>query len=332
MNRLKAPLIALTALLLTGTAAAEERITAVHAFSPTLIYTQSFLQFVDKVNARGEGVIRIDVRGGPEAIGLSEQPEAVRDGVVDMAYTAASFYAGALPERDAMIASNANAAHARASGGLDLMAQIHQQKLGVHYLGWFDSGVGYNLYMVNEPKLDADGNLDVSGVRLRSNPVYDAFFTDFLGARIISIATPEVYSALERNVVDATGWTQVGLKNLGWNEFLNYRIEPSFYSTDMGVIINLDTWERLSAEARGILQEVAIEHEVSSSEAFRALIGDQMAELEAAGMQVVQLEGEAAQRYVDGAQAASWNRMRTQMQNHPMGLTHYDALLDLFNR
>ncbi|MBU0595960.1 hypothetical protein KJ567_04670, partial [Candidatus Bipolaricaulota bacterium] len=34
-------------------------------------------------------------------------------------------------------------------------------------------------------------------------------------------------------VVDATGWTQIGLIDLKWNEFLNYRVEPNFFSTDL---------------------------------------------------------------------------------------------------
>lgn len=73
---------------------AEERISAVHAFPATLIYTKSFLSFVDKVNEAGKGVIQIDVRGGPEAIGMFQQPDAVRDGIVDMVYTPGSFYGG----------------------------------------------------------------------------------------------------------------------------------------------------------------------------------------------------------------------------------------------
>ena len=96
------------AAMASSQAMAMDQITAVHAFPPSLIYTQSFLEFVDKVNERGEGVVQINVRGGPEVIGLSEQPDAVRNGVVDMAYTAASFYAGTVPERDAMVASNTN--------------------------------------------------------------------------------------------------------------------------------------------------------------------------------------------------------------------------------
>lgn len=318
--------------LMAGPAMAVETVTAVHAFSPNLIYTQSFLDFVKKVNERGKDVVQIQVRGGPEVIGLPQQPDAVRNGVVDMAYTAASFYGGAVPERDVMVASNANAPYARANGGIDLMNQIHQEKMGVYYLGWFDSGVKYNLYSVNPPKLDANGNLTVDGMRLRSNPVYDAFFKDVLGAQPISLPTPEVYSALERGVVNATGWTQIGLNDLKWNRFLKYRVNPAFFSTDMGVIINLDRWNKLSEPAKKILQEVAIEHERESAERFASLASEQLAALDANGMQVVNLEGEAAKKFSEGAREATWNRMRTQMEKQPMGLKYYDVLIEKFNK
>lgn len=312
-------------------AMAIDQITAVHAFPPSLIYTQSFLEFVDKVNERGEGVVQINVRGGPEVIGLSEQPDAVRNGVVDMAYTAASFYAGTVPERDALVASNTNAIYARENGGIDLLNEIHQEKMGTYYLGWFDSGVSYNLYTIDEPKMDAEGNLSISGLRLRSNPVYDAFFQDYLGAQPISLPTTDVYAALERGVVNATGWTQIGLKDLNWDRFLNYRVDPAFFSTDMGVIVNLNKWNQLSEESQQILQEVAIEHERESAEKLEERSLEQQAQLEADGMQVITLEGEASQRYADAAREATWERMRRQMERHPMGLEHYDALLEKFN-
>lgn len=310
---------------------AEDTITAVHAFNTSLIYTQSFLKFVDMVNERGEGVINIDVLGGPETIGLTEQPDAVRNGVVDMAYTAASFYGGTIAERDVLVASNSNAIYARENGGMDLMNQIHQEKMGVYYLGWFDSGLGYNLYTVDEPTIGSDGKLSVEGLRLRSNPVYDAFFDDYLGAQPISLPTTDVYSALERNVVNATGWTEIGLADLNWDRFLNYRIEPSFFSTDMGVIINLDSWNELSDESQTILQEVAIEHERNSALELAELAKVQKEEMIANGMNIVELEGDVREEYSQAAREATWNRMRGMMQRHPNGLTNYDVLVEKFN-
>ncbi|ETW12483.1 TRAP dicarboxylate transporter subunit DctP [Roseivivax marinus] len=315
---------------LASAAQAQETLTAVHAFPETLIYTQSFLEFVDKVNERGEGVVQIEVRGGPEAMGMFQQPEAVRNGVVDMVYTPGSFYAGTVPEKDALVASNLTAIETRENGGIELIDQIHQEKMGVKYLGWFDSGVCYNLWTRNEPELDEDGNLDVSGLRLRGNAVYNAFFTEYLGAQVIDLPTTDVYSALERGVVDATGWTQIGLIDLKWNDFLNYRIEPCFFSTDLGVIVNLDTWEGLSEEAQTILQEVAIEHEASSVEAMRAKRDEDFAALDEQGMEVVELEGEAAAEYLAAARERTWGRMQRLMEEAPQGAGNYDALIEHF--
>ena len=309
---------------------AQETITAVHAFPESLIYTQSFLEFVEKVNVAGDGVIQIEVRGGPEAIGMFQQPDAVRSGVVDMVYTPGSFYAGALPEKDALVTSNRVASEVRENGGIALIDEIHQEKMGVKYLGWFDSGVCYNLWTREAPTLDAGGNLDVSGLKLRGNAVYNAFFTDYLGAQVIDLPTTEVYAALERGVVDATGWTQIGLIDLKWNEFLNYRIEPCFFSTDLGVIVNLEKWNSLSEDARTILQDVAIAQEAESAAKLGALRDSDFAALETAGMEVVTLEGDAAEAYLAAAVSSTWDRMKTLMAESPQGAGNYDRLLELF--
>jgi TRAP-type C4-dicarboxylate transport system substrate-binding protein len=319
-----------SAALIAGMAQAEDRISAVHAFPETLIYTQSFLSFVDKVNAAGAGVIQIDVRGGPEAIGMFQQPDAVRDGIVDMVYTPGSFYGGALPEKDAMVASNLTAVDTRMNGGTELIDQIHQEKMGLKYLGWFDSGVCYNLWTRNEPTFDAEGNLEVEGLKLRGNAVYNAFFTNYLGAQVIDLPTGEVYSALQRGVVDATGWTQIGLIDLKWNEFLNYRIEPCFFSTDLGVIVNLEKWNSLSDQAKQVLQDVAIQHEKDSVEALRGKRDEDFAALDAAGMKVVTLEGEAKANYLAAAREKTWERMRAVMSGQPGGTDNYDRLIELF--
>lgn len=317
-------------MMIGAVAQAEETITAVHAFPETLIYTQSFLSFVDKVNEAGEGVIQIEVRGGPEAIGMFQQPDAVRDGIVDMVYTPGSFYGGTIPEKDALVASNLTAIETRQNGGIALIDEIHREKMGVMYLGWFDSGVCYNLWTRDAPTFDADGNLEVEGLKLRGNAVYNAFFTNYLGAQVIDLPTGEVYAALQRGVVDATGWTQIGLIDLKWNEFLNYRIEPCFFSTDLGVIVNLDRWNALSEEAQTILQDVAIQHEIDSVNALRTKRDEDFAALEAQGMDVVELEGEARSAYLLAAREKNWERMEGLMAEHPAGTANYDRLIELF--
>ncbi|HSP32039.1 MAG TPA: hypothetical protein VLO13_08560 [Halomonas sp.] len=48
-------------------------------------------------------------------------------------------------------------------------------------------------------------------------------------------------------------------------------------------------------------------------------------------MEVITLEGDAAQRFSDAARDATWARMSRQMERHPMGLEHNDTLIEKFN-
>src|SRR3954463_4782943 len=87
-------------------ALAVDTISATHVFPASQIYSRSFLEFVKKANDAGKGEFTIQVRGGPEAIGMMEQPGAVRSGVVDMVYPPCAFSAAVVPECDAVSASS----------------------------------------------------------------------------------------------------------------------------------------------------------------------------------------------------------------------------------
>lgn len=287
---------------------AEDRLSAVHAFPEFLVYTKTFLAMVEDINERGKGIVQIDVRGGPEAIGMFQQPAAVRDGVVDIVHTPGSFYGANVPEIDAMVASRVTPMEARANGGAALMDQAHQDRFNVKHMMWIDGGIQFHIYMNSEPKFREDGVLDLTGVKLRDNPIYNAFFQK-LNATTASMPATEVYGALEKGVVDAAAWTEIGIPQLKWDEFLKYRVDPTFYNTDIGVIINLDAWNSLSEESQNLLSEVMIEWEEKSYTDRQNDIQTDAKVLADGGMQFVSHSEEGGQMYRQMAEDAAWARM-----------------------
>jgi TRAP-type C4-dicarboxylate transport system substrate-binding protein len=317
MNKTLRRLAAAAVLAAVGVATpalAQDRLSAVHAFPASWVYSKSFLEFVQKVNAAGKGVIEIQVRGGPEAIGMFEQPAAVRNGVVDMVYTPCAFYAGNVPECDAVSASTIDGPTARKNGATAELNDAHVRRMGVYYLGWVDSGIRFHIWFKNEPKIDANGNLSLTGVKLRGNPIYNAFFTNYLKAQVINLPSTEIYTALERGTVDASGWTEIGLMDANWDRFLKYRLDPSFFSTDLGIIINIQKWNSLSPKAKEILTRVATEHEISSVKALAELRTKEFAELAKRGMKGVSLGKQAGANFGAEARNASFARMKERME------------------
>lgn len=310
-------------------AIAADTISATHVFPASLIYSRSFLEYVKKANDAGKGEFSIQVRGGPEAIGMMEQPGAVRSGVVDMVYTPCAFYAGTVPECDAVSASTIDGPTARKNGGTELLNQIHQKRMGVVLLGWVDSGIRFSLWSTKEPKFDSGGHIDIKGFKVRGNPIYNAFLTNYLGAQVINLPSTELYTALERGTVDLTAWTQIGLMDLSWDRYIKYRITPDFFSTDLIILVNQKKWGSLSPKTREILQRVAIQHESASLQALQELWKKEQAELAKRGVKTLSQSPEASKKFVAGARAASLQRMKERMEKAG-GMENYDKVVQLF--
>jgi TRAP-type C4-dicarboxylate transport system substrate-binding protein len=328
MKRFFSPAAVLAGMLAAAPALPADTISATHVFPASLIYSRSFLEYVKKANAAGKGAFTIQVRGGPEAIGMMEQPGAVRNGVVDMVYTPCAFYAGTVPECDAVSASTVDGPTARKNGGIDLLNQIHQKRMGVVLLGWVDSGIRFNLWSTKPPKLDASGHIDIKGFKVRGNPIYNAFLTNYLGAQIINLPSTELYTALERGTVDLTAWTQIGLMDLNWDRYVRYRILPDFFETDLMILVNQNKWKSLSPKTRDILQRVAIQHESESLRALQELWKKEQAELEKRGIKTVAQSPEASRRFIAGARSASLARMKERMEKAG-GMENYDKVVKL---
>jgi TRAP-type C4-dicarboxylate transport system substrate-binding protein len=329
MKKLSFGALALAMAVSAAPAAAQDTISATHVFPASLIYSRSFLEYVKKANEAGKGVFTIQVRGGPEAIGMMEQPGAVRSGVVDMVYSPCAFYAAAVPECDAVSASTIDGPTARKNGGTALMNQIHQKRTGVVFLGWVDSGIRFNLWSTRAPTLDASGHIDIKGYKVRGNPIYNAFLTNYLGAQVINLPSTELYTALERGTVDLTAWTQIGLMDLNWDRYIKYRIGPDFFSTDLIILVNQRKWNALSAKSRDILQRVAIEHEISSVKALQELWVKEQTELQKRGIRYLSQSEAASKKFVAGARTASLQRMKERMEKSG-GMENYDKVIKLF--
>ena len=329
MKKIQSFVLAFACAASAAPAAAADTISATHVFPASLIYARSFLEYVKKANEAGKGEFAIQVRGGPEAIGMMEQPGAARSGVVDMVYSPCAFYAAVVPECDSVSASTVDGPTARKNGGIDLLNQIHQKRMGVVLLGWVDSGIRFCLWSTREPRFDASGQIDIKGFKVRGNPIYNAFLTNYLGAQVINLNSSDLYTALERGTVDITAWTQIGLMDLNWDRYIKYRILPDFFETDLMIIVNQKKWSSLSPKTREILQRVAIEHETSSLQTLHELWKKEQSELAKRGIKTLSQSPEASKRFVAGARAASLARMKERMENSG-GMENYDRVVQLF--
>lgn len=313
----------LAALLGAAAAQAETTLKAVSAFPSNLAFAQSFQGFVDLVNERGKGVVQIQMMGGPEVFPPNQQIDAVSRGIVDMQYGPATYSIGTLPEAYAFVGGTVDPVETRKNGGLEVMREAMLEKLGVYLLGRPDSDIRFYIYTVGEPKRSEDGGVDLSGMQLRALPIYNRFF-ESLGAVPISVPVADVYTGLERNTFDGLGFPMIGIRDLSWDKFLKYRIDPGFFQGDLSIVLNPEAWEDLAPEAQELLTQAAADWEVQSGKHFTELAKETEAEIAKAGVETVQLEGEAAEKFLDAAYETSWQALKES------GSPYYDRLRETF--
>jgi TRAP-type transport system periplasmic protein len=301
--------IALTAAL--GVAqAAEVTLRAVSAWPEKNFFSINFEKFVERVNQEGKGVVQIQyLGGGAKVMPPFEVGNAVRNGVVDMANVTGNFYTNLLPESDALSLANIPVQEQRKNGAMDYVNKIWGEKMNVFYLGRSLDMAPYHIFLkkpIDKPSL--------AGLRLRGIPIYREFIQS-LGGSVITLPPNELYTALERNVVDGYGWPITGIFDVALHEHTKYRVDPGFYNVEVGVLVNRATWNRLDDKQKDVLQKAALWMEDLNLDNPR-LFAEEKARHEKAGIKAITFEGEQAKEYLSKAYDAIWAAMAQRSPQH----------------
>jgi len=180
--------------------AQEVTLRAVSAFAEGTGFSRPFERFLEKVNQEGKGLVRINyLGGGGKVMSPFEVGNAVRAGVVDIANVPGAFYTNLMPEADALKLTQRPMQELRQTGGWEYLNQLHNEKLNAYYLARVGDGIPFHLYL--NKKIDKP---DLTGLKIRVTPIYMAFVQK-LGGTPIRTDPGEVYTALERGVVDGYG-------------------------------------------------------------------------------------------------------------------------------
>ena len=309
MTRTSRPFLALAAraalglaLLVPGAAAIAQEITlrAVSGFNEGTYFNRMFDRWVQKVNAEGKGLVQINFIGGPKAIPTFEQGNALRTGVVDLANTTTSFTASVIPEGLSLNYTDFTMAELRKDGTLEYLNTLYLEK-GLYYFAKTGEGIQYHIFS-NKPIEKAD----LTGLKIRIAPIFRDFFSK-LGASVVQMPPGEVYTALERGVVDGYGWPLLGIFDNGWHERTKFRIDPGFYSLELGIVFSAATWRKLTPAQRAFLEKqgAALEAELNDISAKDAA-ADTKRQQEA-GIQVIRLDPVQSKAYLTAAYGAAWD-------------------------
>ncbi|MFH1349937.1 MAG: TRAP transporter substrate-binding protein DctP, partial [Pseudomonadota bacterium] len=210
------------------------------AWPKTTFMVQNFTRFMDRTNEKAAkmypGELEIKYKGGPEVISFKEQVEAARTGLIDMVFTATSYYTSIIPVGDGFSASALKPWEERDKGVFEFMQKIHAEKANVFFLSRMGSGIPFQIH-TNQPVKSV---ADLKGMKLRCSPTLIPFLKK-IGVNPVMMKPGDIYTALERGVVQGYVWPAAQMRERGWEKVTKYVIEPPtpYQAIDV-VLVNLD--------------------------------------------------------------------------------------------
>lgn len=275
----------------------EETITikAASAYPENEILAQGYFIFEKLLNEKSDGRIKLDYVGGPETIPPFELGEALRTGVVDMMINAGAYYADQVPEALALSYSELTTKEENEGEAIKYLNEIHNEKLNAQLISRM-SEIGFNLF-TKEPVTKIE---DLKGKRIRGSATYRAVI-ETVDGQIVSMPGAEIYTALERGIIDGYGWISNGITDSGLHEHTSSIIGPSFFRADIVLAFNLDTWNKIPKDLQDIIYEAAYESEVGLHEVREEYEEREAAVFKEAGIEYVDFGDEFLEDSYDNA-------------------------------
>lgn len=253
------------------------------------ILHEACVRLADQVRLMSGGRLNIKVFGAGELIPAFECFEAVSLGTAALASGASYYWAGKIPAAQffASLPFGLNAQGMNAwllqGGGLEVWREIYADfnllpfpggNTGVQMAGWF-----------NKELKDISS---IKGLKMRIPGLGGKVFERAGGTTLLSPGN-EVYTNLERGVIDATEW--IGPYHdylMGFHEVAKYYYGPGWHEpgTVLEMIVHKPTLESLPKDLQAIVEQSILNANSWTLEAFEAKNGEYIEKIKAYGTDI----------------------------------------------
>lgn len=224
--------------------------------APTHHMQVSFQWVADEIVKRANGRVQIKMYHSGSLHSAKQGFEAIRNNISDVTiaypqYDPTGFHlglGGALPMkfRNAKIACR-------------VMEELYPEFLKEEYeatgvmLGYWGMSVPYTFVATKKPVKTLQ---DLQGMKFRSSGGLHTDALKAIGAVPVMLPTPEIYSSIERGVIDGAFYTAVSGMSYHLYEVGKYISDVGIVSMDLPIAMNPKTYRKLPPEVQDIMYQV----------------------------------------------------------------------------
>jgi TRAP-type C4-dicarboxylate transport system substrate-binding protein len=182
--------------------------------------------------------------------------EAAANGIADIGATAQGYTAGRFPL--SQIVELPGVATTATQGACVLQTLYDDGHLDSEYedtrpLFMFTTGPG-GIHTIDT---DVQRPEDLEGLRIRRPTAVAGQMLDNMGAEPVGMPAPDIYTSMQRGVIDGLSFPWEGLKGFRINELVNYHTEVPFYTLIFVATMNQRAYDSLTPEQQAVINNNA---------------------------------------------------------------------------
>lgn len=219
---------------------------------------QLWQEWAEGMSDLTDGRVEITMMSVGSVVDFQETLDAVGAGILDGHVTDTSYFAGKDPAFG--LIGNPTGAWSdpremlkffNEGGGKELMNEL-VEPYGTHFVG--ASTPGLEAFVSDVP---LEGVADLEGLKLRAPAGLVQRVFGVAGASPVNLPTSEVFTALDKGVVDAADYSVFHVnQSQGLHEIAQHPVYPGFHSMPLiEVSINKDTWDSFPEDIQQIFED-----------------------------------------------------------------------------
>lgn len=243
--------------------------------------------YLKNVETASKGDIKFIV-SGPETVPPFEQLQPVSSGVFQMLFTHGAYHIGQTPYLLSVEALGGDLKKWR-DAGVREMVDKHYAKFGLKLVALGQTPEKTALQIILRQPVGPSG--DLKGRKLRGTQTFSGVFSA-LGASPVVLPASEIYSSLEKGVVDGAGWPVLGVLDYRWYEVAKFIGRPTFGMLTYPIFFNLNAWNKLTDQQKQILLDEGKKIEDAFFVEWTKLADEETAQLVKRGAQITNIGGD----------------------------------------
>lgn len=255
--------------------------------------SEALTMFTEAVGETTDGSVAIEGFPAGQLYNDADAAEAIPSGAADMGIVQMDYWTGKSPLLGAlyipMIYDSKDHFYEAREGMQDALDQELQETANVKLVGWFN----YAPQTIASTK-EISTIEDFDGQKLRGWGEYSSGFLAAAGSDAVVMSSTEVYDAIQKGTIDGamSAWTSMTGRSF-------YEVAPFMMDTPLqpvtayAIVVNMDTWEKLSEDQQNAIVEAAEETDTWSDQAMDDLTAESIEFLKGEGTTITTVEGEA---------------------------------------